>query len=662
MLSKRALTPSRPGSASRRKIVAPEPEPEIGLGWNPAKVTAFERAFWEFAGHVRINSKEKGGNYPIIKGLYVGQRRFISALFGGLAEDKHVIKCLKSRQLGMSTIAELFTCFWLGVHDGMLGGLVFDTGSHTAGARVRIKNLISNLPRSYKFPRIVADNRDGLTLENQSRLIFMSAGVRETSSSGTLGRSEGLNFLWASELCSWVNTEGITALKNSLTDNYPDRVYIWESTARGFNSWHDIWMEAKGNELEEVAYFAGWWSKDDQRILRGTPLWKVYGADPPSDAEQRRMRLVRDLYDFDIDLEQLAWYRRYIDPTRDRDDDEPEDGYQIQDQPWVEDDAFQQSGSPFFRADKLTVASQTSKTIKYRPYRFWPGDSIISCDIQPSKTWKEVELKVWEDPVAEGCYVVAGDPAYGRNEFNNNSCAQVLRCYADGLDQVAEYTSAIIEPHQFAWLLWTLVGWYGSAHQSQVMTTCELNGSGEEVLRQYNITRALLRDGYLRTAAREIGINNIFHNGRMYVYSRSDTISTGHNFWWKTSSQLKVQMMDGLRGYFHNDVITIRSYDALEEMKTIAREGDKIGAPSGKRDDRNSGLAFGVRAWEEHLRRNLARSNRTREADRIRRLGSPVDVMALFQKNLLEDMFKRKAAGRRAAALAGLQRPGFRMR
>lgn len=139
-------------------------------------------------------------------------------------------------------------------------------------------------------------------------------------------------------------------------------------------------------------------------------------------------------------------------------------------------------------------------------------------------------------------------------------------------------------------------------------------------------------------------------------------MSTGHNWWWKTSSQLKVQMMDGLRGYFHNDVITIRSYEALEEMKTIAREGDKIGAPSGKRDDRNSALAFGVRAWEERLRRDLARSNRTREADRIRRLGSPADIMSLFQKNLLEDMFRRKAAGRRAAHVASLQRPGFRIR
>jgi hypothetical protein len=121
-------------------------------------------------------------------------------------------------------------------------------------------------------------------------------------------------------------------------------------------------------------------------------------------------------------------------------------------------------------------------------------------------------------------------------------------------------------------------------------------------------------------------------------------------------------MMDGLRGYFHNDTVLVRSYDALEEMKTIAREGDKIGAPSGKRDDRNSALAFGVRAWEERLRRDLNRTNRTRESDRIRRAGSPVDMMALFQKNFLEDMFKRKAAGRQAARLASLQRHGFRMR
>lgn len=183
MLSKKALTPSRPGAASRRKIAAPEPE--ISLGWNPAKVAAFEKAFWEFAGHVRINSKEKGGNYPIIRGLYWGQKQFVRRLFDGLAEDKHTIKCLKSRQLGISTIVELIVTFWIGVFDGTQGGVVFDTGPHTAAARRRIKTLIDNLPANYKFPRVVADNRDGLTLENQSQLLFMSAGVRETSSSGT---------------------------------------------------------------------------------------------------------------------------------------------------------------------------------------------------------------------------------------------------------------------------------------------------------------------------------------------------------------------------------------------------------------------------------------------------------------------------------------------
>lgn len=660
MIAKQRRTPSRPGRASRGKV--PVPEPEIEIGWDAQKVAAFEKAFWAFAAHVRINSKEKGGNYPIIRNLYEGQKRFVRHLFDGLAQDKHTIKCLKSRQLGMSTIVELVTVFWLGVHDGMTGGLVFDTGAHTAGARIRIKNLIKNLPRSYKFPRVIGDNREGLTLDNDSRLIFMSAGVRETSSSGTLGRSEGLNFLWGSEICSWQNTEGIKALKNSLTDNYPDRLYIWESTARGFNAWHDIWMDAVNNELEEVAYFAGWWAKDDQRIREGTPLWEVYGAEPPTAAELRRIKLVKDLYGFEVDHEQLAWYRRYIDPTRDHDEDEAEDGYALQDQPWTAEEAFQQAGAAFFRSDRLTAASEHSKTLKWKAYRFWPGDSIINCDFQPATTWRDVELKVWEEPVQQGCYIVSGDPAYGRNEMNDNSCAQVLRCYADGIDQVAEYTSPIIEPHQFAWLLWSLVGWYATAHQADVMVNCELNGSGEEVKRQYDVTAKLLRDGYLRSAAREAGIGNILHNGRQYIYARTDAMGAGHNWWWKTSTQLKVQMMEGLRGYFHSGMILIRSYDALEEMKTIAREGDKIEAPRGKRDDRNCALAFGVRAWEQSLRPRLARENRTREADRIRLAGNPVDVMSLFQKNLLEDMFKRKQMARQAAQIAALQRPGFRMR
>lgn len=658
-LAKSLRTPSRPGSASRRPIAARSgSERALSGAWNPQKVAAFERGFWDFVGQVRINSKERGGNYRLSeKSLYVGQRRFVQALFNGLAQDKHTIKCLKARQLGMSTIVEIFTVYWMGIHDGMKGGIVFDTGPHTAGARRRIKSIINNIPRSYRFPGIAEDNRDGLMLDNESQLIFMQAGVRETSSSGTLGRSEGLNFLWASEICSWKNTEGLTSLKNSLSGNYPDRLYIWESTARGFNEWHDIWNDAKNNELEEVAYFSGWWSKDDQRILRGTPLWEVYGPDPITPDEERRVHLVKELYDFAIDREQIAWYRRYIDPNRDREDDEPADGYALQDQPFTEMESFQQSGSAFFRADKLTLASEASKRTKpILHHRFWPGDSLLNCQILPAKSWRDVELKVWEEPVSEGCYVVAADPAYGRNEFNNNSCAQVLRCFADCLEQAAEFTSPVIEPHHFAWLLWTLVGWYASAHQSDVMIVGELNGSGEAVLREYNATRALLRDGFLRSQVREAGLNNLIHNGRQYVYSRSDSMNPGVNLWWKTTSQLKVAIMDNFRGHFHNDKILIRSYDALEEMKTIAREGDKIEAPSGKRDDRNSALAFAVRAWEDKLRRKLARENRTREADRISRAGSNVDLMSLFHKNLLQDMFRRKEVGRQQAMIAAMGR------
>ncbi len=424
--------------------------------WSAAKVAVVEKAFWSFARHVRINSKERGGNYRVVDGLYTGQKRFFHTIFHkALAHDKHNIKVLKARQLGITTSCELLDVFWPGIHDGMQAGIIYDTASHAASGRIRIKNIIKHLPRSYNFPRVEADNREGLLLENGSRLIFMSAGIRQTTSSGVLGRSEGLNYIHASEICSWENEEGIKSLRSSMSDIYPNRLYLWESTARTYNAWYDMWRSAKDNDLEEVTEFVGWWSKEDQRWARNSAQYARYGVDPPSDEELKRIQIVHEVYDFDVDDEQLAWYRWFVDPTREREEEDAEDSYVISDQPWTEEEAFQQSGSTFYRSDKLQQASAFATTARYQSYRFWPGNTIVECDVRPARYMREVELKLWEEPAPESVYVVAGDPAFGHDEKNNNSCAEVIRCYADGWDQVCEYASATIEPHHFAWLLWT---------------------------------------------------------------------------------------------------------------------------------------------------------------------------------------------------------------
>ena len=158
-----------------------------------------------------------------------------------------------------------------------------------------------------------------------------------------------------------------------------------------------------------------------------------------------------------------------------------------------------------------------------------PGSDFVTTSIFPARTIRDVDIRVWEEPVADAQYVVAGDPAFGHSSENANSAAQVLRCWADQVEQVAEFASPSTLTHQFAYLLWALVGWYGSQPGSNVLTIIEINGPGEAVWREYNLVRPIVQNGYLRPAARDRGLTDIFYNTRNYMYSRSDSLHPGRN-------------------------------------------------------------------------------------------------------------------------------------
>src|SRR5712691_8325169 len=117
----------------------------------------------------------------------------------------------------------------------------------------------------------------------------MSAGVKKSKTSGTLGRSVGLSVAHMSELCSWDNDEGLEAFENSLSDINPDRLHIYESTARGFNRLADMWEEARADPTHCRCIFLGWWSKDTQRIPHGSADFLLYGQTPPNEKELRQI-------------------------------------------------------------------------------------------------------------------------------------------------------------------------------------------------------------------------------------------------------------------------------------------------------------------------------------------------------------------------------------
>jgi hypothetical protein len=606
-----------------------------------------ERGFYAFLSRTWVNSKEYG-RICLGEKLYDGQKRFIKTAFDALENDKHKVFVLKSRQLGLSTISRALSAFYIGMHDGMQGALVFDTMPHRDSARIELGKLIRNLDPSLKFPRVLgvggAGNRDSLQLENDARILFLSAGTQQRTTSGTLGRSEGLTMAHLSELCSYDNPEGLKAFEQSMSEFHPDRLYIYESTARGYNQWKDMWDTACDDTAHCSTLFLGWWSREDQRIDQSDGDFEIYGREPPSQRERERIAEVRKSYGVEISPEQLAWIRRKVDPTSRPDGDtdagfEAEDNVMLAEQAWTAEEAFQQTGSKFFGAKALTEITKKGASNKFKAYMYWAGEEFPP-RIFHAENLKMTELKVWEEPDPDGVYVLACDPAYGENEENDHSAIQVCRCYADGLDQVAEYSWPLVTTYQLAWVIASLLGWYGQA-RAEIRYILELNGPGTAV---FNELKNLKGKVEARHAAGddEKGLADIFRNVRTYIYNRPDAMGAGFNYHWKTNISLKVTVMERLRDFVGNGKLKVRSHSLLSEMKSVAREGDSISAPRGMRDDRTFAMSLAVHYWETKIVIPLVAQRKTREAEAARKRLSIIDQVSLFNQNHLDMYFSQK--------------------
>jgi hypothetical protein len=546
-------------------------------GWSKEKRTKAEQAFYLFLNNCYINSKDQG-RISLGEHLYAGQISAITEIFDALENDIHDIYILKSRQLGISTLIRALMIFLLGVLDGLKGAIVFDTEQNKSESRAEIETMIHDLPKKLKFSTIKSSNRAGLTLSNDSKVLFMAAGVRKTKASGVLGRSVGLSLAHCSELCSWDNEDGLEAFRNSLSDANPDRLYIYESTARGFNNWWVMWKAARADPHHCKCIFLGWYTKPSQTIDRKDLDWALYGERVPSDKEIEKIAQVKNLYGYSITPEQLAWIRRKMDPSATSDAEEAdyeESPLRIQEQPWSEEEAFQQTGAVFFGAKELTELTSRHVQKPKSRYLFWAGQEFFDMRVFPANLDRLTELKVWEEPDDESSYVIGIDPAYGENERNDRSSIQVLKCYADGVTQVAEYAWPLVTTYQLAWVIASLIGWYGR-DGNEVRYILELNGPGTAVFNELRSLRAKIEGRLQYEEYEERGLADIFRNVRTYIWTRADSMGAGYNYHLKTTTQLKIALLERLRDFVSNGTLHICSLAAVEEMKTVARDGDSI--------------------------------------------------------------------------------------
>ena len=553
------------------------------------------KQFYKFCSELKIETKEQG--LRKMDNLLGTQTYVMDEIATGLENGIHFFVILKGRQLGITTISLALDLYWHYINAGLNGTLVTDTEENRDMFRGTLGSYMDGLPKEYKIP-ILAHNRNSLALKNRSRIFYQVAGLR---AKGSLGRGKGITFLHGTETSSWGDEEGLASLLASLAETNPKRLYIFESTARGFNMFHDMYVTAKRARTQK-AIFCGWWRNEFYSAAPDTDVYKVYWDGKLTPEEKEWTRDIKKLYNFEINSRQMAWWRwKMLEGIKD-------DSLMYQEFPPTEDYAFVMTGTSFFSNSRCTDAMKIAKKILCDHYRYAMGVNFQDTEVLKS-TERLSTLKVWEEPIDTAYYVIGADPAYGSSDWADRFCVQVFRCYSDGMEQVAEFATSELNTYQFAWVISHLAGAYKNS-----TLNLEVNGPGQAVL---NEIKNLRRQAASMGNAMGKSLMDVYGSMSNYIWRRNDTMGgLSNSLGWLTTQATKERMMNYTKDLFERGMLDVYSVDTIEEMKTIIRDGASIEASGRNKDDRVMAMALACAAYSEQVQPQLIQRKLSRKVSR----------------------------------------------
>ena len=367
------------------------------------------------------------------------------------------------------------------------------------------------------------------------------------------------------------------------------------------NHYFDMWDNAKAAQSQK-AIFIGWWRNQFYKKKKGTPAYRVYWDGKVSPEERKWITAIKKLYDFDIDDEQIAWWRwNMSEKTRD-------EQLMYQNFPPTEDYAFIMSGSNFFNNARVTDEYKKAIKLPANNFRFVLRENFEDTELNQCSE-KMQNLKIWEFPKAGAHYVIGADPAYGSSEWADRFCASVYRCYADGMEQVAEFNTPDCSPFQFAWVICYLAGAYMMNDKSTCMLNLEINGPGQAVLTEMNQLKRVAANTQT-SAAR--GVFNIVANIQNFMYKRQDSFGAPSAYHTMTNTKEKERMFGMFKDGFERGMITVKSSGCIDEMKGIVREDGFLGAPGRGKDDRIVASGLATVTWLDYVRLRLVQTGQTK--------------------------------------------------
>lgn len=590
--------------------------------------------FEGFIKELRIQSKEVATLDP--RGspldLWGSQRIALESLCEGMDRGVRTFLYLKARQLGISTVFLAVDIFYLALNPGTIGALVTESETNRNIFRETIERYVASFPVNYfgKAFTIKRANKDFILFSNNSRLDFIVAG---TSKKTNWGEGRGYALAHLTEVASYGSAEGLAGFRETLAEKNPNRLFIYESTAKGFNHYRDLWIEFGNDEYTKKRTFIGWWSKEINEIHKTDPRWKAYGVAKPGPEEQELIQRVQDDYGFTVTQPKLAWYRwRHSDEAS-------SESTLHQNLPWTADQAFVMSGHSFFQTRVLQKDMERCKDTVFHAYRYWLGNDFFSGKLEQiwdEERLNEVQLRIWEEPEEGAMYVIGCDPAYGRNDNKDRHAITVLRCFADRLVQVAEYADNNVETRQCAWVLAHLAGAYRNC-----IINVEITGPGGVILTEIEHLREIMKLNaeFDEKTKKNENWEDFLGNARWYIYNKPDHFAPGHVKCWETSWKTKFQFMNQVRDNYSTGIIYVNSCPLIEEMMNVVQDGSSIGAPGNSKDDRVFALALANRIWIDHLRIGMIARQETYDRVMLQQTEG-VDIKGKMISNIVGNFFK----------------------
>lgn len=604
--------------------------------------------FLQFIKFLKIDSKhissndKNGAEFR----LWTSQNMFLSELAKGLSNGVRVFYFLKSRQLGVTTISLAVDIFWLAVHPGTVGCLVIDRESNREIFRSVIRRYLKSFPKGFfgKSFEVVkgGDNRNFMRFSNGSRLDFLVAGTKRNT---TWAEGKGYAFGHLTEVSKYGDSRGLDSFKESMTEPSinPNCLYIYESTANGYNHWYDMYQEAKRDQLTKHCCFIGWWANDVNRIEKKDPRYEIYGREAADEEEKEKIEWVKTTAGLVVTKEQLAWLRW-------RKSDTSQDALQLkQDQPWDDRECFVQSGQSFFDSSMINkdVKVITENPPTFRGFQYHVGDDFHTSRLEEiHDQWKVdegyVNLRMYEQPVEGAYYVIGVDAALGRNDDGDRNTIEIFRCYADRLIQVAEYASNQDDTRECAWML---------AYVASVYVNCRINidvtgGHGTAIMNELDQLRQRMRTEMYGALTQGTSWEDFLSNASWYLYHRPDSMGAGYAKGWVWSVRTKWWACNSYRDSYACGMLIVNSLFLLEEMNNVVRDGLEIGASIGakgrSKDDRVFAAILAEVAWKEWVRPMLISMNYTYDSINKSENASHADKMTDVTKNIVYNFFKRK--------------------